>query len=111
MSRRIQSEVLDEQLRVSLADMCRLCGVHAEYLMALVDEGIITPAPDVGRGRATRRRGNAGRGTMQRWQFDGLAVVRVQRVVRLQRDLGVNLPGAALALELLDELENLRRRG
>jgi chaperone modulatory protein CbpM len=33
----------------------------------------------------------------------------VQRVVRLQRDFGVNLPGAALALELLEEVERLRR--
>jgi chaperone modulatory protein CbpM len=28
--------------------------------------------------------------------------------LRLQRDLGVNPAGAALALELLDELESLR---
>jgi len=27
---------------------------------------------------------------------------------RLQRDLGVNLAGAALALQLLDEIETLR---
>ncbi len=103
MSRRIQGEVLDEQLRLSLADMCRLCGVHAEFLVDLVDEGIIAPA-----GSARGRR--SGRRRVQAWQFDGLAVVRVQRVVRLQRDLGVNLPGAALALDLLDELEALRRR-
>jgi chaperone modulatory protein CbpM len=29
--------------------------------------------------------------------------------MRLQQDFGVNLPGAALALELLEELERLRR--
>jgi chaperone modulatory protein CbpM len=28
--------------------------------------------------------------------------------VHLQRDLGLNLAGAALALELLDQIENLR---
>lgn len=103
MTRRITPEVLDEQLRLSLADMCRLCGVHAEFLMDLVDEGIIAPA-----GRSSRR--GSPRSRIPAWQFDGLAVVRVQRVVRLQRDLGVNLPGAALALDLLDELEALRRR-
>jgi chaperone modulatory protein CbpM len=37
-------------------------------------------------------------------------VRRVRTVVRLQRDLGVNLPGAALALELLERIEELQRR-
>jgi chaperone modulatory protein CbpM len=33
----------------------------------------------------------------------------VQRVLRLQHDFGVNLAGAALALDLLEEIERLRR--
>lgn len=101
MSRAVNPELLDEQLRYGLRDMCRICGVHAEFLMDLVEEGVISPHVR-GRGRAAR--------AAHRWQFDGLAVVRVQRAVRLQRDLGVNLPGVALALELLDELEGLRQR-
>ena len=102
MSRAVKAELLDEQLRYTLRDMCRICGVHAEFLLELVDEGVIVPRANVRRGRATR--------SAHRWQFDGTAVVRVQRAVRLQRDLGVNLPGVALALELLDELEGLRQR-
>jgi chaperone modulatory protein CbpM len=105
MSKRIEPELLDERLRLTLRDMCRVCGVHAEFLVELVEEGVITPAA-VGRRRAAGRRERA-----HGWQFDGVAVVRVQRAVRLQRDLGVNLAGVALALELLDQLESLRRRG
>ena len=105
MSRPIDPELLDERLRVSLRDMCRICGVHAEFLIELVEEGIITPqAPPRARRSHRRREAHA-------WQFDGIAVVRVQRAVRLQRDLGVNLPGVALAPELLDELETLRTGG
>lgn len=103
MSRAIDPELLDESLRVSLGDMCRICGVHAEYLIDLVEEGIITPRAQP---RQRRRSHNA-----HAWYFDGIAVVRVQRTVRLQQDLGVNLAGVALALELLDELEALRSRG
>ncbi len=98
----IDAELLDEQLRLDLRDMCRICGVHAEFLMELVEEGIITP-------QLPRRRARAS-APLRAWQFDGIAVVRVQRAVRLQQDLGVNLPGIALALELLDELEHLRQR-
>jgi chaperone modulatory protein CbpM len=97
----IDPELLDEQLRLTLRDMCRVCGVPAEFLAELVDEGIIEIHVE-----GSRR----GRLPMQRWRFDGIAVVRVQRAVRLQRDLGVNLAGVALALELFDELELLRAR-
>jgi chaperone modulatory protein CbpM len=34
----------------------------------------------------------------------------VRCVIHLQRDLGVNLAGAALALDLLEELQQLRAR-
>lgn len=44
-------------------------------------------------------------------------VARVQKLLRLRRNLGVNLPGAAIILELLerieqlqDEIERLKRR-
>ncbi|MFW6093017.1 MAG: chaperone modulator CbpM [Pseudomonadota bacterium] len=94
----VDPELLDERLRFTLRDVCRICGVHAELIVELVEEGVIVPEP----GRATTA-------PPHRWHFDGIAVVRVQRAVRLQEDLGVNLPGVALALELLDELERLRR--
>ena len=34
----------------------------------------------------------------------------MHRVIRLQHDLRVNLAGAALALDLLDEIDQLRAR-
>jgi len=105
MSRRMDPQLLDEQLRLTLQEMCRICGIHAEYLMELVDEGIIAPQPP---GR--RRMPRVPRAT-HNWRFDGIAVVRVQRAMRLQQDLGVNLPGVALALDLLEEMERLRQRG
>ena len=49
-------------------------------------------------------------GRSQEWRFTGVAVRRAQIAARLQRELDVNMAGAALALDLLDELETLRRR-
>jgi chaperone modulatory protein CbpM len=44
-----------------------------------------------------------------RWRFTGRSVIRTQVAVRLCEDLDVNLPGVALALDLLEEIERLRR--
>ena len=42
------------------------------------------------------------------WHFSGAALRRVRRALRLERDLELNLAGVALALDLMDELEQLR---
>ena len=84
--------MLDDELELTLAELCRRCQLSAERVMELVDYGVIDasgPEPT-------------------RWRFSAVTIVRVQRAQRLQRDLGVNLAGAALALELLDEMQQLR---
>jgi chaperone modulatory protein CbpM len=43
------------------------------------------------------------------WHFTGAALRRARLALRLERDLELNLAGVALALELMDELEHLRR--
>lgn len=90
----LTGEVLDERVTYSLREICGICHVHAELIIEIVDEGVVTP-----RGAEPHS-----------WRFDGHSVLRVQRAVRLQRDLGINLQGAALAVDLLDEIDELRRR-
>ena len=84
--------ILEEQVGLSLSEVSRACAVHAEMIVELVNEGVL--APD---GREPHR-----------WLFTGVHVRRATVALRLQRDLGLNLAGAALALELLDEVEALR---
>ena len=91
---RFEVELLDESTVFTLRQVCRVCSVHAEFVCELVEEGIVTP-----RGKDLRS-----------WTFGGDAVIRVQKALRLQRDLGVNLPGIALAFELLARLEEAERR-
>lgn len=87
-------ELLDEQAELTLNELCRACAVQATLLMELIDEGVIDPAGDA----------------PEFWRFNALHLRRVRVAIRLQRDLGVNLAGAALALQLLDELDSLRRQ-
>jgi chaperone modulatory protein CbpM len=89
----IVGDPLDERAEFSLDELCRMCGVHEELVIQIVEEGVVEPF-------------GAGRG---QWRFSGVAVTRIQRVIRLQRDFEVNLPGAALALELLEEIARLKR--
>jgi chaperone modulatory protein CbpM len=86
--------ILEEQTELTLADICRACAVHAEYIIELVEEGVLAPA---GREPAS-------------WRFNGIHMYRATVSLRLQRDLGVNLAGVALAFQLLDEVEALRAR-
>ena len=90
----LEGQMLDERLELSLAELARACAADAEWLQSLVNEGILEP-----RGRLETE-----------WRFGSICIWRVRQVRRLQADLGVNLAGAALALELLEELQELRRR-
>ena len=76
-----------------MQELCAACRVSEDLVVEIVAEGIVEP---LGGARA-------------QWRFSGLAVARIRRVSRLQEEFEVNLPGAALALELLEEVERLRR--
>ena len=86
--------VMDDNQVMSLAELCHCCSLPAEQIVSMIEHGIVEPIES--------------RVTISRWQFSGESVVRVSTVIRLKRDLGVNLAGAALALELLDEVKSLR---
>jgi chaperone modulatory protein CbpM len=74
------------------AELCLRCDLSVDQLKELVDEGLIEPWLQV----------------EGQWRFQAASLPRVHHALRLQRDLGVNWAGAALALELLDELKRLR---
>jgi chaperone modulatory protein CbpM len=86
--------VLDEMSSLSLEELCHACRVRSEWIEELVDEGILEPQG----------------GEVRVWHFPGVSLRRVRTVHRLQQDLGVNLAGAALVLDLMDELEAIRAR-
>lgn len=86
--------IFEEQTQLTLAELCRACAVHAERIIELVDVGVLEP-----QGREPSR-----------WVFGGASLHRARAAFRLQRDLDIDLAGAALALELLDEIASLRAR-
>lgn len=94
----LQGELLAEDSLLSLEQLCRSCATPEEHILLLVEEGIIEPQnPAVG---------NAS----EHWHFHWRSVSRVRTTARLQKDLGLNLAGVGLALELLERIAILERR-
>ena len=87
-------EVVEEDIRFTLADLCRACGADSAQLIVLVDEGVLEPT---------------GSGP-EDWLFTGAALRRTRAALRLARDLELGVAATALVLDLLDEIEALRSR-
>ena len=85
------SEIIES---VSLEELCRLCAVREDWIIELVEEGILEP----------------GGTDAAAWQFSSVSITKTQIAWRLHQDLGVNQAGIAVALNLLDEKEKLRQR-
>ena len=88
------SEIVDADAIVTLEELCSCCSVEPDWIAQLVENGAIETVNQ----------------HKSDWQFTRLTIVRVAKARRLERDLSLNTPGIALALELLDEIEHLRSR-
>lgn len=92
MDKHFTTTVFDESTWCTLTEACRLCRVNDHTIQEMIQEGVLTPSGS----------------SAQEWRFGAQELKRIQITIRLQRDLRVNLPGAALALDLLEELDCLR---
>ena len=89
----LTGDIVEEEVELTLTELGKACSVDDAWLLTLVEEGILEPQ-QLG----------------VQLSFSGLCIHRVRVVQRLQRDLGLNLAGAALALDLLDEIDALQAR-
>jgi chaperone modulatory protein CbpM len=89
----LQCQVVEEEVQMTLADLCRVCDADSELVLQLVEHGVIEPL------------GSA----PQSWVFTGASLQRTRTALRLLRDLELNLPGAALAVDLLEQIARLQR--
>jgi len=87
----ISALVLEEQNDLTLTDLSQSCAVNATWIVELVDAGVISPW-----GREPHC-----------WRFSGRHLYLAGVALRLQRDLGINLAGIALVLQLYEEIDSL----
>ena len=90
----IHGSVVDDDTEMTLVELCQACSVQEDDVRVWVSEGVLHPSADPG----------------QPMRYRGASLRRARVAVRLTRDLEVNTPGVALALDLLDEIAELRSR-
>ncbi|MDH4041165.1 MAG: chaperone modulatory protein CbpM [Gammaproteobacteria bacterium] len=77
---------------LTLGELTQSVRLSTETVITIVECGIVDP-----RGEQP-----------QQWLFEPQMVTMVQRACRLQRDLELDWPAVALALELIEDLQQLR---
>ncbi|MDD1968815.1 chaperone modulatory protein CbpM [Pseudomonas putida] len=79
-------------LVVDMQEFCQVVDMPVAYVMEIVEHGIVEP-------QGTRP---------DEWLFDTYSLSVAKRAVKLHHELELEWDGVALALNLLDELEQVR---
>ena len=85
------SRIEPEQL--TLDGLAACTGVHPALITYFVEYGLLEPSARTG----------------TQWLFDTACIARLRMIERLRRDLGANLAGIAVILDLLERLTSLQR--
>ena len=98
MDAHLTATLVDDDTPLTLAELARACRAAEAQLHVWVVEGVLQPSGD----------------SPPEWRFAGASLRRARLAVTLTRELEINAPGVALALDLMDEIEalksSLRRR-
>lgn len=79
-------------LQLNIHEFCQSAELPQAALLEIIEHGILEPSG----------------ASPEQWLFDANALVIAKRARRLQGELQIEWAGIALALQLLDELEQLR---
>lgn len=90
----LTGSVIGDEGVLALEELARACGAESEWIVELVAVGVLAP-----QGRETTD-----------WRFRATDLTCARRVARLQRDFDASLDAAAVMLDLLDQIEQLRAR-
>lgn len=85
--------LMEEHSTFSFNEVCLRYNIPEELLIEMVEQGLFAPQSV----------------TSKQTQLTSKDLHRMESAFRLHKDLGINLPGVALALDLLEEIEELRK--
>ena len=89
----LDTEIIDETLNLDLKHFAQACGQSPEWILQLLEYEILPARPE--------ERIN---------QFFGDDISRARRAYRLQRDFEASLSAVAMMMDLIDEVQQLRKQ-
>lgn len=93
MSTIVSGQLLGDEFELDFAAVVQACRLERKQVISLVESGLLEPR---GERPATWRRGTG--------------LMRARLTQRLTHDLGINVEGAALIVEILEERDAMRKR-
>ena len=89
---RISTEfVVETEGKLSLEDLCEAINSNSDFVISLIEQDLLEPHGS----------------DPTNWQFDLVCYKRAKRAASFHHDLEINMPGIALALDLLDKIDRL----
>lgn len=90
----IEGSIVEHEVHMTMVELAQATHTPEDLIMSWVSEGVLSPAG----------------ASPQEWRFSGNSLKRAKTAARLMRDLDLNSPGVALALDLLEEITHLRQQ-
>ncbi|OIN01228.1 MerR family transcriptional regulator [Polynucleobacter sp. QLW-P1DATA-2] len=88
----IEGSVVENEVHMSIIELSHASRTPEDMIMSWVTEGVLSPTGS----------------SPQDWRFGGDSLRRAKTAAHLTHDLELNVPGVALALDLLDQIAELR---
>jgi chaperone modulatory protein CbpM len=90
----IEGTIVEDEVHMSIVEISQATRAPEALIMSWVSEGVLSPAGS----------------SPEDWRFSGDSLKRAKTAAHLTHDLELNIPGVALALDLLDEITRLRNQ-
>ena len=90
----IEGAVVESEVHMTMIELSHASRTPEDLIMIWVSEGVLSPAGS----------------SPQDWRFSGDSLRRAKTAAHLTHDLELKVAGVALALDLLDEIAQLRAR-
>ncbi len=90
----IEGSLVEEEVHMSIVEISQATRAPEDLIMSWVTEGVLSPTGS----------------SPEDWRFSGDSLKRAKTAAHLTHDLELNVPGVALAIDLLDEITRLRNQ-